>query len=240
MHITKLGNLLLEKYAFKYRVTIINTSLYIYNTSIVALNGSYIIGFETPLPNQYTVVASLDRWNEKAFTEFDSIDIINPSVSTTSLMFYIALICFIILLALLPIISGYSVSITPLFTFALISAIVLFPLAGLLSTDVELGVGSPIGLILKSPVNQKPGSGFSILGHPELGGEWMFNVGGNKQNNYANGIQIPIYVVTFGIIGGYLRYLYDTTSSAQKEITDKISEIEKRQHVGERKTARKA
>jgi hypothetical protein len=29
-------------------------------------------------------------------------------------------------------------------------------------------------------------------------------------DNYITGIQIPIYVVVFGIVGGYLRYLYTT------------------------------
>lgn len=207
-------------------------SAYVYNSSILAVNGSYIIGFDTPLPNQYTIVASLNRWNEKVFTKFDSIDVINPSVSTTSLMLYIGVTCFVIFLALLPVISGYTVSITQLLSFALISAIVLSPLAALLSTNVELGVDSPIGLILKSPVNEKPGSGLNILGHSELGGEWMINVGGNKHNNYAGGIQIPIYVVTFGLIGGYLRYLYDTTSDRQKRIENEIVEIEK---VGDEK-----
>jgi hypothetical protein len=141
-------------------------------------------------------------------------------------MIYIGVACFVIFLALLPVISGYTVSITLLLSFALISAIVLSPLAALLSTNVELGVDSPLGLILKSPTNEQPGSGFNILGHPEMGGEWMINVGGNKHNNYADGIQIPIYVITFGIIGGYLRYLYDTTSSRLEEFEKKILKLE--------------
>jgi hypothetical protein len=198
---------------------------YVYDDSVLANNGSYIFGFDAPSPNKYTVVTSLERWNETAFTKFNSIDVINPTVSTTSLMLYIALICFIIFLVLLPVVSTYSVSIMELISFVLISAIVLSPLVALLSSNIELGVDAPIGVILKPPADERTQPTLNNLGQPQMGGQWMLNVGGNKHNNYSDGIQIPLYVITFGLIGGYLRYLYDTTSR-REYFEEQIEKIE--------------
>jgi hypothetical protein len=38
----------------------------------------------------------------------------------------------------------------------------------------------------------------------------MINAGGSQRDNYAGGIQIPVYALALGLAGGYLRYLYDT------------------------------
>ena len=50
------------------------------------------------------------------------------------------------------------------------------------------------------------------------GGQWVVNVGGNQHNNYADGIQIPVFIIVFGIIGGYLRFLYDRATVHSKRI----------------------
>jgi hypothetical protein len=64
-------------------------------------------------------------------------------------------------------------------------------------------------------------------GRQEIGGQWMINEGGNKHNNFSDGVQIPIYVITFGIIGGYLRYLYDATApKRRKELEEKINKMD--------------
>jgi len=51
-----------------------------------------------------------------------------------------------------------------------------------------------------------------------VGSEWMINVGGYPNDNYSEGVQIPIYVFTFGILGGYLRYLYDMALKNRESI----------------------
>ncbi len=53
--------------------------------------------------------------------------------------------------------------------------------------------------------------------------EWTLNVGGNQISNYTQGISIPIYVLVFGFIGGYLRYLYKT--ARLKTINSPLREI---------------
>jgi hypothetical protein len=71
----------------------------------------------------------------------------------------------------------------------------------------DLGSNSPIGLVKKSQGN----------------GEWIINIGGSLLNGYTTGIQIPVYVFIFGILGGYLRYLYKSskTWAKRQEYKDK-------------------
>jgi hypothetical protein len=85
-----------------------------------------------------------------------------------------------------------------LFVFIFITGIVLSPVEAFLLLDLEIK-NSPIGVIKKQIVNEK--------GHIEV--KWLLNIGGAEGDAYTAGIQVPIYVIVFGIAGGYLRYLYD-------------------------------
>lgn len=78
--------------------------------------------------------------------------------------------------------------------FVFISILVFSAVGIFLFVNSEYGKGAPVGLIK----------------NPRSGNEWMLNIGGDYINNYSFGIQIPLYVVIFGIAGGYLRYLYKT------------------------------
>ena len=51
-----------------------------------------------------------------------------------------------------------------------------------------------------------------ILSSPES--HWVINVGGIRGSttdpfDLVGGVQLPLYIVLFGIAGGYLRYLYE-------------------------------
>ena len=96
-------------------------------------------------------------------------------------------------------------------------------LLAVLFTGVEWGANSRIGLIIKSPVDEKGQVRLNSLGEP-VGNQWMLNVGGTPRNSYSEGVQIPVYVVVFGIIGGYLRYLYDTARyvEARKTLEEEV------------------
>lgn len=82
--------------------------------------------------------------------------------------------------------------------FLFISAIVLSPIISFLLIDIETGKNSPLGIIKKETI---------VNGSRNI--QWAMNVGGNPGNNFGSGIQIPIYILVFGIAGGYIRYLYD-------------------------------
>jgi hypothetical protein len=44
-------------------------------------------------------------------------------------------------------------------------------------------------------------------------------MGGSIQNgDISSGVQIPIYIIIFGIAGGYLRYLYDTAKNWKDDL----------------------
>ena len=82
--------------------------------------------------------------------------------------------------------------------FLFISAIVLSPIISFLLIDIETGKNSPLGIIKKETI---------VNGSMNI--QWAMNVGGNPGNNFGSGIQVPIYILIFGIAGGYIRYLYD-------------------------------
>ena len=88
--------------------------------------------------------------------------------------------------------------------FLLITVIVFTPILALVMADVSLGPNSPVGLVIKHPTDQRGQVISNNLGRPEQGGQWVINVGGNQHNNYADGIQIPVFIIVFGIIGGYI------------------------------------
>ena len=84
--------------------------------------------------------------------------------------------------------------------FILISIIILPSLFGLIFIDSEWGRNSIISIIkLYNTTNEE-----------QLDNQWIVNIGGLKIDNYQSGIFIPVFVIIFGLIGGYLRYLHRT------------------------------
>jgi|GEM_PF-1483452 len=118
---------------------------------------------------------------------------------------------------------------TEVLRFIFISAIIFSVIASFAFLEDPIGTNSPVGLTKR------------------FNGEWVITIGGNnldysyqaqnEQSKYV--IQIPVYVVIFGIIGGYLRYLYsksipilrnDSESSLKNEnnFTGKKSDRDKK------------
>jgi hypothetical protein len=156
------------------------------------------------------------------------------SISTSAFMMYLDIGIVVVILYILAYVRLKSVRRMEILNFILISSVAFLPITGLLLADVELGPNSPVGLVLKHAVDQKE----EILSNevPQKGGEWVINVGGDQHDNYASGIQIPVYIVVFGIAGGYLRYLYKTKyqMEAIKKLFDEI-EIETKSLTCEKK-----
>jgi hypothetical protein len=97
-------------------------------------------------------------------------------------------------LLILITVSKQENAIQEVLRFVFLSGIVISILLSLIFTGLEIGKSSPIGLT-KIKVNQ--------TATESINDQWVFNVGGY--------LQIPIYVVVFGLIEGYLRYLYKTS-----------------------------
>jgi hypothetical protein len=94
--------------------------------------------------------------------------------------------------------------------FVFLSGIVGSILCSFLFTDIEFGKNNPVGLVRLNKVqidqlNQLAQNETNIIAAGQIGEiqQWVFDIGG--------ALAIPVYVVVFGLIGGYLRYLYKTS-----------------------------
>jgi hypothetical protein len=143
-----------------------------------------------------TVKAIQGNNSETAFTMFKV-----TSIFTTNILkfLYLSLGFFGALLILITI-GIKNRLVDEILRFVFLSGIVASILASLLFTDLEFGTQSPIGLI-------KIREGENV-------GNWVFNIG--------NVLSIPVYVMVFGLIGGYIRYLYKT-SKLIDEVKEKIN-----------------
>ena len=194
----------------------------VYKTSIFSINGSYTNNLlNTQKAGSYNITATLANSNETSFTK---IEIENPLNTLTAKISLLGVISFLLLLFLPGILLEWGgiqengIHLIEKVNFILISTWIFLIIFALSFADVGLGTNSPVGLVLKHPLDEK--------GQIENGGEWIINIGGHPSNNFANGIEIPVYVIVFGIVGGFIRYFYETTTSRKEETTKELKEIE--------------
>jgi hypothetical protein len=192
------------------------SSFYTNNTTF-----SYPIS-NTETVGTYRLSATLAGSNEKALTTVETVD---PLRTISAIIIYIGGVMSVILIFILSfVVSGFRpLEIT---SFIILTIIVITPLLALLLSDTSLGPNSPIGLVIKHPTNEQGQIKLNNFGQPEQGGQWMLNVGGSQHNNYSSGIQIPIFVVVFGIIGGYLRFLYERATVHTEKMTNSFDKLE--------------
>jgi hypothetical protein len=215
-----------------------NSSIPMYQSSVFANSTYHDNGLKVNLVGKHKVnVIALSNGNNsiqgQAYTLFEVLD---PFNSLPAFFLYGTGLAFVALMILIRIDvkrSSYEISIIH---FILLSTIAILPILGLIFTDFETGAGATLGLVI-DPLLQN--------GTLLPGGEWVINIGGHQENYYAQGIQIPVYVIIFGLIGGYIRYLYKnshlqiTTSELdriKKEILysegKRKLEVLKKHHVG--------
>lgn len=110
--------------------------------------------------------------------------------------------------------------------FVCFSSIVALLVYALIITNVEIGVNSIIGLVLKNEIDENGEIVTDVDGQPVR--QWVINFGGDQQNNYQTGIQIPFYVFVFGLLGGYLRYLIKAFRKGRRRLYAATSGINKK------------
>jgi hypothetical protein len=178
-------------------------------------DGTYnLSGFSADEAGKYFITANITfesshirpfpPFNTRPFTVIDTtafteINVTDAFLTFPFFMVYLAIACFGGLMYYIIISEKKNISFATneVIRLVLLTIIVISPIVGLLYTESQIGINSPISFI-KSPQTE------------ELGDQWVINVGGLKTNNYQTGILIPIYVIIFGLAGGYLRYLYRT------------------------------
>lgn len=78
--------------------------------------------------------------------------------------------------------------------------------------DFQIGTNSPVGLVIKDVENYEDSKSNMprLTLFPINNGEshWVINIGGLPLDNYQTGIQIPVFVIVLGIVGGYLKVLH--------------------------------
>ena len=201
-----------------------NNSNVVYRKSLFPINGTYnLITLNTLEPGKYIINVSMDNARESSWTQFHTVDY----WKMWSLYSILGGILNIIILAIIHAVGIRNVRLIEIINFLLLSGIVLSIILAIFFADVNLGLNSPIGLVLKNPVDDEGNVKLNPYGQPETGGQWIINVGGNQRNNYEDGIEIPVYVVVFGIIGGYLRYLYETATNRRNETLKEFNRIER-------------
>jgi len=189
----------------------------VFKTSSFPLNGTYRADIQNTLqPGKYTVNVRLDNTNEGSWTSFQTVNY----WGTWSFYSIIGGLICIALLAAINAVGIRNIRITEVTNFLLFSGILLSILLTVFFADVDLGPNSPIGLVLQT--HGQVGSGDTSQGSTQ----WIINVGGNQRNNYEDGLAIPLYVVVFGVIGGYLRILYEAATSRRSQTSTEFKKIE--------------
>ena len=181
---------------------------FLYFTQIVSKNGSFTFsGFTAPRDIGSYRMSAFNSFNSKlVFTGVNQFEVVNPLLTVQYLMLILAFGCFGGLIIVILKSGKLNFATSEILRFVLISGIVIAPIVGLMFSDSELGINSPISLIVKQQNTDGETDTAAIWQN-----QWFIAVGGMKINNYMSGILIPIYVIIFGLAGGYLRYLYNTS-----------------------------
>jgi hypothetical protein len=183
-----------------------------YKTDIRVINGSFSFSsYSNQKEGYYTIVAAFKEQTsgptlQASELPFAQVRVVNPIFTVPYWMLLFAIACFILLIIVILRSGRLDFATGEILRFVLITGIVASPIVALLFSDSELGINSPISLILKPDVSKDQDALDAIWKN-----QWFIAVGGMKIDNYMSGILIPFYVIVFGLAGGYLRYLYSTS-----------------------------
>jgi hypothetical protein len=198
-----------------------NTSIPI--TSVTLLTdsfGRFNYNISLQEAGKYLVSASTNL-NGKSIESTTTFEVENIFFSNTFIMIYMAIFFLLLLLAVIwhannkfgnlsdPVqfrINQNQIANVELLRFLCFSGVAAFTILSLIFADSEIGVNSPIGLVKQNFVALNE-TQMQTVGQNGKSA-WVINVGGAQNDNYGGGIQVPTYVIVFGLAGGYLRYLY--------------------------------
>lgn len=170
--------------------------------------GLYYDGLNIDDIGTYTVTATttVNGYEESAFTHFE---VINFSHTTAAQVSYVGLGALVALIIIVLMRITSTPTVREIFRFVCITIIAVAPVSMFILTDVEIGQNAPVGLVLVPIFDEMTGQILTT--------EWMINFGGTWVDDYTSGIQVPIFVLIFGIAGGYIRYLHNTYKLIKKD-----------------------
>lgn len=158
-------------------------------------------------PGVYKITATINMPNQN-LTSHTTVNVIHSFWNMSFLFIVLSTVNLILLISYLIFTIQKNITTTRIVEFGFISGMVLSILMVFVVTDVHIGANSPIGLISTS-------------------GQWVVNIGGVYENDYSSGLQIPVFVVIFGLVGGYLRVIYNIARPDLRKDTNNMTDFEK-------------
>jgi hypothetical protein len=103
--------------------------------------------------------------------------------------------------------------------FIALTGISVSLILSLIFLEVEVNPNGPLGLVnINSNGELNNNTAFT---------EWAINIGGSSNDNYESGLIIPVYVITLGLIGGFMRYLHKALAKTEVDLANLPREKEK-------------
>jgi len=164
-----------------------------------------------------------------------SFQVVNFYETFAFLILIVLVISFGLLMCIMAFI-GHKIITVPLYhvsRFSLITIIVFCMLSFFIVSNVEYGTNSAIGIIFTDQIAPEDKSDAIALGLPApLKLDWVLKFGGNYNNDKPSGLEIPLYILIFGVLGGYLRFFYFTANPwLRKEILKRLDETTEKYFV---------
>ena len=205
-----------DNIASNYKPTDLETNGTLLHTKHLFTNGSISnFIFESPDLGKYIILYKPYKEIENQPVYRDVFEVVSPISTIWGLSFTISIVSVIGLIFLIML-STRNIPLTKfeIYRFISISGIILPIIFGLIFIDSEWGRNSPISILkFVDPSKEE-----------QIRNQWIINIGGIKFDNYRSGIFIPVFVLIFGLAGGYLRFLHRTI--LQKDNVESLSQID--------------
>lgn len=169
-------------------------------------------GYALEFTGIYTITATA-AVNGIEETSFTQVIVHNPTESPAVLAIITGIVALLLLLVIIGIGVKLNTRIRELFLFVFITTMMFAAISFFIVNDVEIGTYGAFGLVNKEPIPDDIQETLPLWN--KVTG-WVINVGGDKSTGYISGVQIPIFVLMFGIAGGYVRYLSNLSRSTEK------------------------
>jgi hypothetical protein len=188
--------------------------------------------FSTNVPDRYKITAESETGTAYSTLFFT---VVNFHETFAFLAIMVCVISFVLLMGIMAFI-GRNIITIPIYhvsRFSLISIIVFSMLSFFIVSNFEIGTNSAIGIIFSDQIPPEDKDNANALGLiAPLKLDWVLKFGGNISNTEPAGLEIPLYILIFGVLGGYLRFFYFTSNPwLKREILKRLDKSKERYFI---------
>lgn len=216
----------------------------VYKSSVFSTLGKFRdAGLNLEKEGSYTVnaITVVNDTRETASIAFEVVGLHETTAGWTIFVGLGAVVALLLFMAFIPI-TLIKLTHVGVLRFGLVTLILVAVILFFIYSDVQIGQSAPLGLVAKQTTRTLEDLTLKEISVDEIAQflavdkfEWVINVGGDVRDNYSSGIQIPVFVFIFGMLGGYLRFLQVT---AKKWLRDALKSA-LLQKYNEEETAKK-